>query len=75
MDFCESQIILTLQNNPDGLKKGEIADKIGFHRKTIVKALYRLVRQDIIKSEHGTRYSNKSYRRNEKFYIKGDIKK
>ena len=69
MDFCESQIIHVLKEHPDGLRKGQIAKKINFSRKTTVKALYRLVRTGVVVGDKGTLYSA-DYVRNEKFRMR-----
>ena len=68
MDFLEGKIIEALQDKNDGLTKMQLTNKLGFHRKTVVKALNRLISLRLVKGEFGIKQPG-HYKRNERFFI------
>ena len=68
MDFLQTKIMEILEKN-GCLNKMELTEKTGFHRKTVVKALFRLIKLDIVEGEFKTTNPHE-YRRNERFYLK-----
>ncbi len=68
MDFLQTKIIKIL-NDKNCQTKTELAKETGFHRKTVVKALNRLISMGFVEGEFGQKEPGQ-YKRNERFFLK-----
>lgn len=67
MDFLQTKILSLLKD--DGLTKTQLTEQTGFHRKTVVKALNRLIFYGLVIGEFGSKIPGE-YKRNERFFLK-----